>query len=102
MRRRAALGALASLLHRPISAEAAAIEPFDFVALGDMPYSLPGDYVKFDRLIAAMQKAQQAPEWKQYLEQVTQLDGFMGPAEFHALLLKDIAELQATKKKLGL
>ena len=36
MRRRAALGALASLLHRP--AEAAAIEPFDFVALGDMPY----------------------------------------------------------------
>ena len=38
MRRRAALAALASLLHRPISAEAAAIEPFDFVALGDMPY----------------------------------------------------------------
>ena len=35
-------------------------------------------------------------------EQVTQLDGFMGPAEFHALLLKDIAELLATKKKLGL
>lgn len=55
-----------------------------------------------DRLIAAMQKAQQAPEWKSYLEQVTQLDGFMGPAEFHALLLKDIAELRATKQKLGL
>ena len=36
MRRRAALAALASLLHRP--AEAAAIESFDFVALGDMPY----------------------------------------------------------------
>ncbi len=55
-----------------------------------------------ERLIAAMQKAQQAPEWKSYLEQVTQLDGFMGPVEFHALLLKDIAELLATKKKLGL
>ena len=55
-----------------------------------------------ERLIAAMQKAQQAPEWKNYLEQVTQLDGFMGPVEFQALLLKDIAELRATKQKLGL
>jgi putative tricarboxylic transport membrane protein len=55
-----------------------------------------------ERLIAAMQKAQQTADWKSYLEQVTQLDGFMGPAEFHALLLKDIAELLATKKKLGL
>ncbi len=36
MRRRAALAALASVLHGP--ADAAAIEPFDFVALGDMPY----------------------------------------------------------------
>ncbi len=27
---------------------------FSFVALGDMPYNLPGDYVKFDRLIAAI------------------------------------------------
>lgn len=55
-----------------------------------------------ERIIAAMQKAQQAPEWKNYLEQVTQLDGFMGPVEFQALLLKDIAELRATKQKLGL
>ncbi len=37
-----------------------------------------------------------------YLEQVTQLDGFMGPAEFQALLQKDIGEFLATKKKLGL
>lgn len=55
-----------------------------------------------ERLIAAMQKAQQTADWKSYLEQVTQLDGFMGPAEFQSLLLKDIAELLATKKKLGL
>ena len=55
-----------------------------------------------DRLIATMQKAQQSPEWKTYLEQVTQLDGFMGPAEFQALLQKDVAELLSTKKKLGL
>jgi tripartite-type tricarboxylate transporter receptor subunit TctC len=55
-----------------------------------------------DRLLAAMQKSQQTPEWKQYLEQVTQIDGFMGPAEFQALLLKDINEFIVTKKKLGL
>ena len=29
---------------------------FSFVALGDMPYNLPGDYLKFDRLIAAVNK----------------------------------------------
>jgi tripartite-type tricarboxylate transporter receptor subunit TctC len=55
-----------------------------------------------DRLLAAMQKSQQSAEWKSYLEQVTQIDGFMGPAEFHALLLKDINEFIVTKKKLGL
>lgn len=27
---------------------------FSFVALGDVPYNLPGDYAKFDRLIAAV------------------------------------------------
>lgn len=27
---------------------------FSFVALGDMPYNVPGDYAKFDRLIAAV------------------------------------------------
>ncbi|MDB5624254.1 MAG: hypothetical protein JWR73_56 [Tardiphaga sp.] len=27
---------------------------FSFVALGDMPYNLPGDVVKFDRLISAI------------------------------------------------
>jgi putative tricarboxylic transport membrane protein len=55
-----------------------------------------------DRLVAAIQKAQQAPEWKAYLDQVTQLDGFMGPAEFRAQLMQDIQELAAIKKKLGL
>lgn len=29
-------------------------EPFSFVALGDMPYDLPGDNVRFDRLIDAV------------------------------------------------
>lgn len=33
---------------------------FSFVALGDMPYAVPGDYVKFDRLIAAVNKMKPA------------------------------------------
>ena len=55
-----------------------------------------------DRLVAAIQKAQQMPEWKAYLEQVTQLDGFMGPADFKAQLTQDIQELESIKKKLGI
>ncbi len=55
-----------------------------------------------DKLVAAIQKAQQAPEWKTYLEQATQLDGFMGPDEFKGQLLKDMQELNAVKKKLGI
>jgi putative tricarboxylic transport membrane protein len=55
-----------------------------------------------DKLVAAIQKAQQMPEWKAYLDQVTQLDGFMGPDDFRAQLLKDLQELDAVKKKLGI
>lgn len=33
---------------------------FSFVALGDMPYNLPGDYIKFDRLISAVNKQKPA------------------------------------------
>jgi len=55
-----------------------------------------------DRLAAAIQKAQQSPEWKAYLKQVTQLDGFQAPDEFRAQLLKDMREMQSVKKKLGL
>ena len=46
---RLALAAMLSVVAVPASAQ-----PFEFVALGDMPYRLPGDYVKFDRLIAAI------------------------------------------------
>jgi len=55
-----------------------------------------------DRLVAAIQKSQQTPEWKAYLDQVTQLDGFLGPDDFRAQLLKDMQELDAVKKKLGI
>jgi putative tricarboxylic transport membrane protein len=55
-----------------------------------------------DRLAGAIQKAQQAPEWKAYLKQVTQLDGFQGPDAFRSQLLTDMREMQAVKKKLGI
>ena len=55
-----------------------------------------------DRLVTAIRKAQQSDEWKNYLRLVTQLDGFQGPDEFRAQLLKDMQEMDAVKKKLGL
>jgi putative tricarboxylic transport membrane protein len=55
-----------------------------------------------DRLAGAVQKAQQAPEWKAYLKQVTQLDGFQGPDAFRSQLLNDMQEMQVVKKKLGI
>jgi tripartite-type tricarboxylate transporter receptor subunit TctC len=55
-----------------------------------------------DRLAAAIQKAQSTPEWKNYLRQVTQLDGFQGPDAFRVQLLQDMQEMEAVKKKLGL
>lgn len=55
-----------------------------------------------DRLTAAIRKAQQTGEWKAYLKQVTQLDGFQGPDAFRAQLVQDMREMEAVKKKLGL
>ena len=55
-----------------------------------------------DRLTVAIQKAQQTSEWKAYLKQVTQLDGFQGPEAFRAQLVQDMSEMEAVKKKLGL
>jgi tripartite-type tricarboxylate transporter receptor subunit TctC len=54
-----------------------------------------------DRLVAAIGKAQQTAEWKAYLRQVTQLDGFQGPDAFRAQLAQDMHEMEAVKKKLG-
>lgn len=55
-----------------------------------------------DRLTAAIHKAQQTREWKAYLKQVTQLDGFQGPEAFRAQLVQDMREMELVKKKLGL
>ena len=37
-----------------VAAPQATAQPFEFIALGDTPYKLPDDYVKFDRLIGAI------------------------------------------------
>ena len=55
-----------------------------------------------DKLVVAIQKSQQSAEWKTYLRQVTQLDGFQGPVAFKAQLMQDIREIETIKKKLGL
>ncbi|MBI2224757.1 MAG: tripartite tricarboxylate transporter substrate binding protein [Betaproteobacteria bacterium] len=55
-----------------------------------------------DRLASTIQKAQQTTEWKNYLRQVVQLDGFQGPDAFRAQLVQDMQEMEAVKKKLGL
>jgi putative tricarboxylic transport membrane protein len=55
-----------------------------------------------DRLTAGIQRAQQTSEWKTYLKQVTQLDGFQGPDAFRAQLVADMREMDKVKKKLGL
>lgn len=55
-----------------------------------------------DRLATAIQKAQQSAEWKTYLRNVVQLDGFQGPDAFRAQLLQDKQEIEALKKRLGI
>jgi hypothetical protein len=39
-----------------ISIYAQSFEPFKFVALGDMPYTIPEDYVRYEQLIKAINK----------------------------------------------
>lgn len=55
-----------------------------------------------DKLVASVRVAQQSAEWKTYLAQVSQLDGFLPPAEAKAQLLRDYKEMEAAKRKLGL
>ena len=46
--------------------------------------------------------AEGSVEWRNYLRQVTQLDGFQGPDAFRVQLMQDMQEMEAAKKKLGL
>ena len=56
----AALVALMTIMSNPATSAAAESvggeRAFSFVALGDMPYSVPNDYARFDRLIAAINR----------------------------------------------
>lgn len=60
----AALFALmVAMSNPPVSTAAEAIggdRAFSFVAFGDMPYSIPNDYARFDRLIAAVNQLKPA------------------------------------------
>ncbi|MGI4971961.1 MAG: hypothetical protein ACRYGH_23700 [Janthinobacterium lividum] len=49
--------------HRARIVAPAPAAPFDFVALGDMPYTLPADYPRFERLIAAINQQQPQPRF---------------------------------------
>jgi hypothetical protein len=50
----ATLAILTSLVPASAAEQIGGDSAFSFVALGDMPYNLPDDYAKFDRLIAAV------------------------------------------------
>jgi hypothetical protein len=43
-----------------LASTAMAQEPFTFVAMGDMPYQLPDDYARFERLITAVNQVEPA------------------------------------------
>ena len=55
-----------------------------------------------ERLAAAVQRVQQSAEWKAFLRQESQLDGFQGPDAFQAQIAQDRQEIEALKKRLGL
>ncbi|MBU3615735.1 hypothetical protein [Polynucleobacter sp. JS-Polo-80-F4] len=40
-----------------LTASAQSLEAFKFIALGDVPYSIPEDYVRYERLIAVINKS---------------------------------------------
>ncbi len=53
-------GLVAVLALASASAKASGPGAFDFVAIGDMPYNVPGDYEKVDRLIARINASKPA------------------------------------------
>jgi putative tricarboxylic transport membrane protein len=55
-----------------------------------------------DRLSVAIQKIRQTEEWKAFLKQVGQLDGYLDPAAFTNTVLTETKEIEQVKKKLGL
>ena len=46
------------LIAHSLTVPAQSFEPFKFVALGDMPYNIPADYVRYERLISQINRSQ--------------------------------------------
>lgn len=55
-----------------------------------------------DKLSMAIEKAHKSEEWKKYLLDTAQIDGYLGPAPANALLMKEIEDAQRIKTRLGL
>lgn len=55
-----------------------------------------------DKLVAALRKVQQTPDYQAYLKKVSQLDHFEPPAEFARVIAQDTKDVTDIKKKLGL
>ena len=55
-----------------------------------------------DRLSGAIEKAHNSAEWKKYLVETAQIDGYLGPAEANKLLAFEIADAQRVKVRLGI
>jgi len=55
-----------------------------------------------DKLGAAIEKAHKSPEWKKYLTDTQQIDGYLGADSANKLLAQEIADAQRVKKQLGI
>lgn len=55
-----------------------------------------------DRLSVAIQKIHETEEWKAFLKQVGQLDGYQDPVTFTNTVLTETKDIEQVKKKLGL
>ncbi len=53
-----------------------------------------------DKLSAAIEKAQKSDEWKKYLDDTAQIDGYLGPDAANKLLALEIADAQRVKARL--
>ena len=55
-----------------------------------------------NKLGAAIEKAHKSPEWKKYLDDTEQIDGYLGAEAANKLLVFEIAAAQRVKDRLGI
>lgn len=55
-----------------------------------------------DRLASAIEKAHRSPEWKKYLDDTQQIDGYLGAEATNRLLAQEIVDAQKVKARLGI